>query len=89
MEEAMIFCQSCGMPMTEPEQFGTEADREKSMEYCCYCYKDGKFTADCTMEEMVEFCLDFENDSGRLQDREQAKKEMRQWFLTLRRWVEK
>ncbi|MBP2134593.1 molecular chaperone DnaK (HSP70) [Methanomicrobium sp. W14] len=48
-------CQSCGMPMKNEEDFGTEADGSKSMEYCTYCYRNGKFTApDITIDEMAE-----------------------------------
>ncbi|WP_421909216.1 zinc ribbon domain-containing protein [Methanolacinia petrolearia] len=48
-------CQSCGMPMTKPEDFGTEADGSSSVEYCMYCYQNGSFTEpDITMEEMAE-----------------------------------
>ncbi len=49
------FCQSCGMPLTE-ELLGTNADGTKNEEYCIYCYKDGKFLQDCTMDEMIEHC---------------------------------
>ena len=52
------FCQSCGMPLTE-EVLGTNADGSKNEEYCMYCYKDGKFLQDCTMEEMIEHCAQF------------------------------
>ena len=52
------FCQSCGMPLTN-EILGTNADRSKNEDYCMYCYKDGKFTQDCTMDEMIEFCAQF------------------------------
>ena len=54
--EDMKFCQSCGMPLTKTEDFGTEKDGKLSEDYCVYCYKDGAFTADCTMEEMIDFC---------------------------------
>ncbi|MBR6920026.1 MAG: zinc ribbon domain-containing protein, partial [Bacteroidales bacterium] len=47
------FCQSCGMPLTE-EMLGTNADGSKNGDYCSYCYKDGAFTNDCTMDEMIE-----------------------------------
>ena len=33
------FCQSCGMPMEKPEDFGTSNDGGRNEEYCCYCYK--------------------------------------------------
>ena len=80
------FCQSCGMPMMEDAQRGTNADGTKSAEYCCYCYKDGVFVADCTMEQMIDFCLDMEKDSGMYEDREQAKQAMMGYFPTLKRW---
>lgn len=47
-------CQSCGMPMTEAEQFGTNADGGRCEEYCTYCYQGGEFTApDMTLEGMI------------------------------------
>ena len=52
------FCQSCGMPLTE-ELLGTNADGSKNEDYCIYCYKDGAFTNDCTMDERREFCSQF------------------------------
>lgn len=48
-------CQSCGMPMSAVEQFGTEADGALSKDYCTYCYRDGAFTApDITIDEMAK-----------------------------------
>ena len=52
------FCQSCGMPLTE-DVLGTNADGSKNEEYCVYCYKDGRFLQECTMEEMAEFCAQY------------------------------
>ena len=54
----MKFCQSCGMPLTD-EILGTNADGSKNEDYCMYCYKDGKFLQDCTMDEMIDFCAQF------------------------------
>lgn len=51
-------CQSCGMPLTD-ELVGTEQDGGKSADYCLYCYRDGDFTADLTMEEMINSCVPF------------------------------
>ena len=49
MEER--FCQSCGMPMGDTDElYGTEADGSKSTDYCSYCYADGAFTSECTMD---------------------------------------
>lgn len=52
-------CQSCGMPMTEEEQFGKNADGSLNSEYCCYCFSEGSFTKEETMEEMIESCIPF------------------------------
>ena len=37
------FCQSCSMPLSNPELLGTEKDGSKSNEYCIYCYQNGAF----------------------------------------------
>ena len=49
------FCQSCGMPLTD-DVLGTNADGSKNEDYCTYCYKEGKFLQDFTMDEMIEHC---------------------------------
>ena len=85
----MKFCQSCGMPLS-PEVLGTIADGSKSDEYCIYCYKDGAFTGDFTMEQMVEFCSqfvdEFNKNTGKSLTREEYKVELRKYFPTLKRW---
>jgi hypothetical protein len=49
------FCQSCGMPMVKPEDFGTNADGSTTREYCHFCFQKGKFTEqNLTMEQMIE-----------------------------------
>ena len=52
------FCQSCGMTLTD-DVLGTNADGSKNEDYCMYCYKDGKFLQECTMDEMIEHCSQF------------------------------
>ena len=52
--EDMKFCQSCAMPMSD-EHFGSEKDGSKSEDYCSYCYQDGEFTTDISMEEMIDY----------------------------------
>ena len=85
----MKFCQSCGMPLTD-EVLGTNADGSKNEEYCMYCYKDGKFTQDCTMDEMIEHCAqfvgDFNDGSGLQLMREEAIGRMKMYFPHLKRW---
>ena len=81
----MKICQSCGMPM-QKEQYGTNQDGNANDTYCCYCYKDGAFTRDCTMEEMADFCAPFEVEGGRSKTPEEAKAGLMQYFPTLARW---
>jgi radical SAM superfamily enzyme len=83
------FCQSCGMPLNA-ENLGTNADGSKNEDYCMYCYKDGKFTNDCTMDEMIEFCAQFVDDVNKNMPKPMTKEEykqmMRQYFPMLKRW---
>ena len=85
------FCQSCGMPLNA-ENLGTNADGSKNEDYCMYCYKDGKFTNDCTMDEMIEFCAQFVDEVNKNMPKPMTKEEykdmMRQYFPTLKRWKE-
>ena len=74
------------MPMDKPSLFGTNKDGQPNEEYCCYCFKDGAFTDTYTMEQMVEFCLDYAKDTGMYTDRAKAKQQMMEWFPTLKRW---
>ena len=85
----MKFCQSCGMPLTN-EVLGTNADGTPNEDYCIYCYKDGKFTQDMTMEQMIEHCAQFTDEinrnSGQNLTVKQMKEQMRQFFPHLKRW---
>lgn len=50
--QPMKFCQSCRLPLV-PQVQGTEADGSKSESYCMYCYQNGAFTEELTMEDMI------------------------------------
>ena len=83
------FCQSCGMPLTD-DVLGTNADGTKNEDYCMYCYKDGKFLQDCTMEEMIEHCAQFVNAVNEGLEKPITKEEyigmMKTYFPQLKRW---
>ena len=89
MEQEMKFCQSCGMPLND-QMLGTNADGSKNEDYCIYCYKDGKFLQDCTMDEMIEFCSQFVDEVNKNMPKPMTKDEykqmMRQYFPMLKRW---
>ncbi|NDV45753.1 transcriptional regulator [Paludibacter sp. 221] len=88
MEEKI--CQSCGMPMRTADDFGTNAAGTLNQEYCVYCYKNGAFTQDITMNEMIEHNLNYLDEFNKNSDtkfsKEEARKEMREYFPTLKRW---
>ncbi len=77
------------MPLTN-EILGTNADGTKNEEYCIYCYKDGAFTDDLTMEEMVESCAKFVDEynknTGQNLTQDELKSMLRQFYPTLKRW---
>lgn len=81
------YCQSCGMPLdSDGEMSGTETDGSKSHDYCLYCYNDGQFTADMTMNQMIEHCLTFLPEFDVKMTEEQAREMMEQYFPSLKRW---
>ena len=87
------FCQSCGMPLTSNEDCGTEADGAISFDYCQYCYRDGHFLQECTMEEMIEHCAQFVDEVNKHLPkpltREEYKQSMRGYFPLMKRWRER
>jgi hypothetical protein len=75
------------MPMgAGDEMYGTNADGGKNEDYCKYCYENGAFTADCTMEEMIEFCVPHMAGANSGLSEEEARKNMSEFFPTLKRW---
>lgn len=83
----MKFCQSCAMPLGgKQEELGTNADGSKNSEYCCWCYKDGAFTADISMQEMIDFCAGPMVEHNPEMSREEALQIMQKYFPTLKRW---
>lgn len=83
------FCQSCGMPMSA-EFNSTNQDGSVNTTYCSYCYKDGEFTSDITMEEMIEHCIKYLDEFNGASDtqftKEEALIQMKQYFPQLLRW---
>ena len=89
MNKEMKFCQSCGMPLTE-EVLGTHAEGSKNEDYCIYCYKDGRFLQECTMDEMIEHCAQFVDEVNKHMPKPMTKEEYKQmmqlFFPMLKRW---
>ena len=84
------FCQSCGMPLTKNDDCGTNADGSINFDYCKYCYADGRFLQDCTMDEMIEHCAQFLDEVNKHMPqpmtRDQYIAMMQGFFPMLKRW---
>ena len=81
----MTFCQSCGMPLS-PEVRGTERDGTPSADYCRYCYQNGTFTGEMTMDEMIDYCVPLTVQAHPECTPEEVKARMQCYFPTLKRW---
>ena len=88
--DEMILCQSCGMPLGNEADKGTDADGINSDEYCLYCYKDGSFTQDISMDEMIEHNLNYLDEWNKYSNKnltiEEARKQLQIFMPSLKRW---
>jgi hypothetical protein len=88
--EAQKYCQSCGMPLMNENEIGTNADGSKSSLYCVYCFKDGNFTLDCSMNEMIDMSVKHMKENGILASQnmteEEATAQMKEFYPELKRW---
>ena len=81
------FCQSCSMPLSDEKLYGTNTDGSKNNEYCIYCYKNGNFTSNMSMEEMKNFCIEKMLEFHPEMNKESATKMMNEVFPKLKRWA--
>ena len=80
------YCQSCGMPLTAPEQFGKNADGTTNGDYCVYCCPNGESNMTGTLDEMIDFCAPIEVKLGLFPDEKTARDALSRYLPTLRRW---
>lgn len=85
--ENQKFCQSCAMPLMDDGLYGTNADGTKIEDYCIYCFKDGEFTSDRSMDEMMSFCIDKMIEVHPEMNRDEASAMMKEVFPKLKRWA--
>jgi len=88
MEEKI--CQSCGMPMKKPDDFGTEENGNQNTDYCCHCWEDGTFSEwanDMTLESMIEFNVKFCLEHEIHKTLEEAEKACKEFYPKLKRWA--
>ena len=81
-----LVCQSCGMPLSD-DYLARETDGSFKEKYCKWCWVDGAFAQECTMEEMVEHCVPL-MPLGQTEP-EACRTYMRGLLPTLERWKQK
>lgn len=77
-------CQSCGMPITSNELFGTNKDGSINNDYCKYCYINGQFIDKVSMEEYINMCSKYGSQAG--MTNEEMKLHCEKLFPTLKGW---
>ena len=77
-------CQSCGMPIENNSQLGTNKDGSLNLDFCKYCFDKGEFIDDVSMEEYINMCAQFGSQAG--MTNKQMKNYCKNLFPTLKRW---
>ena len=89
-ETPVKICQSCSMPMTATEHFGTNSNSSPNTDYCCFCFQNGNFTHSLSMEETIANSVSYLGSDvkidGRTFTKEEATLKMHTLFPTLKRW---
>lgn len=50
-----LFCQCCGMPLTEDAQISREENGRFNEDYCRWCYQESVFVYD-SIDKLIDFC---------------------------------
>ncbi|MBP1614113.1 MAG: Zinc finger protein [Bacteroidetes bacterium] len=84
-------CQSCGMPMAAIEHFGTNTNGSPCTDYCCFCFQQGGFTHNMSMEQTIENSVSYmdgsEKTNGHTLTKSEAALKMYIQLPTLKRWA--
>lgn len=83
MEKGLI-CQSCSMPIEQEEHIGTNHDGSKNNDYCVFCFKDGSFTDNMSLDAFIENSLQFASEVG--MSEEEMREYCKKMLPTLKRW---
>ena len=52
----VLFCQCCGMPLSEDELISREPDGSMNEDYCKWCYADGRFVYE-SKDSLLDFLV--------------------------------
>ena len=83
--ERNAICQCCTYPLHNINELGTNEDGTLSLDYCIYCYKDGKWVdPNYTVQDVVEYTIPFMTSPS--MTAEQAREYLEKLVPTLKRW---
>jgi hypothetical protein len=79
-------CQSCAMPLTRADDFGTAADGSRVDDYCRFCYQNGAFVGHYTgPQQMIDQCVQIMGQRN-LMPEAQARAMLSEVIPQLKRW---
>ena len=79
-----IICQSCSMEMPTKDLRGSNKDGSKNEEYCVYCFENGVFTHNMTLEEVIADSVNYAEEAG--MTKEEMLAGAKEILPTLKRW---
>ncbi len=79
-----LWCQCCGMPLTEDAQISREPDGSFNEEYCTWCYTGGAFVYP-TMGSLLDFLIAHMPDPEGLPEAERRSR-YAGWLSQLKHW---
>ncbi len=86
MDSSTFICQSCGMPLIKPEDFGTNTDGSQNTQFCTYCFQKGDYTWHGSLPEYIEKMVSMHEQMGITED--QARKMATENLPKLKRWAD-
>ena len=80
-----LYCQCCGMPLSEDSMISREPDGSYNDDYCKWCYSDGNF-AYKSKDALIDFLVGHMPNPG--QQPENVRREQYDHYLSqLKHWV--
>ena len=75
------------MPLSKPEDFGTDRGGYRQNDYCSYCFRDGEFvTPDMSMQDMIDLSVSMMIKEGVMPE-PKARATMAAVMPHLKRWA--
>lgn len=85
----MLICQSCGMDISDDNHKGTNTDKSLSKGYCSFCFANGSFANNMTLDEQVEIGLPYSPEytsAATKEEKDNIRQQTKNYLSTLKRW---